>query len=344
MTRPYVRTSAHNQIAALRRHLAEHLPRFTASPGVVGLTLNGGMSRGYADEYSEVDITFFLESQTYQAWQSSGSPIAAGIIMLDGQLYDVKFADYAVESAREWDMVMLWDASYAEVLYDPKGLLSKMLAVKLETTPDIGAVEGLLMSCWWHYELAGTIWIHRGDVPQGHHMFNQAVVALLQALFIANREYVPHEKWLFHMSRSLAWKPADWENRLRAAMSTGDMTESSLRDRQREIRALWDEVDRYMITTYHPHLPVRLMQKKAYEGLKQLVEAGSMRLAEWRTLTGSDFHNADPCYPVIRLDDDRIIVDRDVLRIQPHDMYVWHYEVLQAVRAQYYSDRQDAMQ
>jgi hypothetical protein len=67
-------------------------------------------------------------------------------------------------------------------------------------------------------------------------MFNQAVVSLVKALFIANKEFIPHQKWLIHMSRSLKWTPNDWEDRLRGAMSTGDMTISSLKQRRFEGR------------------------------------------------------------------------------------------------------------
>ncbi len=136
------------------------------------------------------------------------------------------------------------------------------------------------MSCWWYNELAGEIWIHRGDTLQGHLVFNQAVLPLLQALFVANREYIPHEKWLLHMSRSLEWVPVSWERRLSEAMGTGDLTVASLRARQAAIRGLWEEVDRYIIETYYPRLPVHVMQKSGYEQLKLLVEAGSMSLPE----------------------------------------------------------------
>lgn len=38
----------------LRRHLKKMLPEFEALPGVVGLTLSGGLSRGYADRLSKI--------------------------------------------------------------------------------------------------------------------------------------------------------------------------------------------------------------------------------------------------------------------------------------------------
>jgi hypothetical protein len=259
MTRPYVQIDAVNQISTLRAHLDAKLPRFITFQGVVGITLNGGLSRGYADHLSEIDVTFYLTTEAFNAWRRGKAPIAVGITMVDGQLYDIKTVNYAAEQSRTWDDVSLWDASYAVILYDPNYLLHELISMKLGNGTDPSATEGLMMSCWWYFELAGEICIHRGDALQGHHILNQAVSALVQALFVANREYIPHEKWLLHLSRSLDWKPSDWERRLHDAMSTGDLLVETLRERQAVIRGLWEEINQYIIEKYYPHLPVHVM-------------------------------------------------------------------------------------
>jgi len=334
MTRPYVQIDAPNLITALRQHLDDVLPCFTAIEGVVGLTLNGGLARGYADHLSEIDVTVFLTAGAFKALQTRKASIAAGITVLNGQLYDVKYVDYCAERDRGWEGVTLWDASYAEILHDPQGLIQELFSEKLGDGPNLGAAEGLLMSCWWHYELAGEIWIHRRDVLQGHHMFNQAVIPLVQALFLANGEYVPHEKWLVHMSRSLEWRPVDWEKRLCAALCTSDLTLASLRARQNAIRGLWEDLDRHITKEFYPDLPVRVMQRTTYLQLKLLVDKGSMTVEEWRTQTGADVPNGDPFHPVIKLDQGRIILDREaLLSVGPEHMYAWHYAVLQAARS-----------
>jgi hypothetical protein len=229
LTRPTVQIKAANQITALRRHLDGVLPRLKSFPGIVGITLNGGLSRGYGDHLSEVDVTLYLTPESFKMWQNGKTPIALGITVIDGQLYDIKAANYAAEREREWEEVALWDASYAEILYDPEKLVQELLAEKLAVDLDPGRAEALLMRCWWHFELAGEIWIQRGDALQGHLMLNQALIPLVEALFVANGERIPHEKWLLHMSRSLAWKPEAWERRLGSAMSTADLTLRSVR-------------------------------------------------------------------------------------------------------------------
>ena len=75
---------------------------------------------------------------------------------------------------------------------------------------------------------------------QGHYVYNNAIKPLVSALFIVNREYIPHDKWLIHMSRSLAWKPDSWEKDLQGALNTGDFSAQSLQERQMCIDRLWN--------------------------------------------------------------------------------------------------------
>ena len=131
------------------------LPEFKALPGVVGLTLNGGLSRGYADHLSEIDVTIYLTSEAFMDWQSSKPPISVGITRLAGQLYDIKYVDFSAEKARDWDDTELWDASYAEILFDPEDLLHSVFAEKLAERPEPSKAENLLMSCWWYFRLSG---------------------------------------------------------------------------------------------------------------------------------------------------------------------------------------------
>jgi hypothetical protein len=261
--RPHVQLQTKNEIEQFKLHLAAVSNMLMAKPGVIGITLNGGMSRGYADHLSEIDITLYLESATYQVWQAGNSPVPYGICVVEDMLYDVKVVDFKTEQVRAWESDALWDASYAKILYDPDDRIAQLLRGKLATFPRPQEAERELFSCWWYFQLAGDIWIHRGDALQGHFMFNQAVVSLIKALFIANGEFVPHEKWLVHMSRTLTWTPEDWEERLGQAMFTGKLTTRGLRQRQAVIEELWSDVDDH-IRLQFPDLPVFVMQKTLY--------------------------------------------------------------------------------
>ena len=219
------------------------------------------------------------------------------------------------------------------MLHDPTGRVTALHAAKV-TAPDPGAAAGPLFSAWWGYRLAGDIWIHRGDALQGHQVLNEATTALVTALFAVNGEPAPHGKWLLHLARTLAWTPERWVERITAAMSTGTMDIPSLRQRQTAIESLWLEIDRHARDVSAPDLPVHVTQKFFYDVLHELVTRDSIPWADWVALGGASVMNVDPLHPVIRVDDDGVHLDCDrFLAVGPHEMYSWHFEVLDAVRS-----------
>lgn len=336
MSRPVVQINTPNQRDALRAHLQQKLPGFTALPGVVGITLNGGLSRGYADHLSEIDVTFFLTPAAYRQWQAGKAPFGTGIQMIDGVLYDLKPLNFEDEKARGWEMVTRWDASYAEILHDPAGDIAALLAEKLSQRPNPQEAGGPMFAAWWYFELAGDIWIHRGDPLQGHLMLTQAVVEIVKATFLANGETIPHEKWLIHLSRTLAWTPPDWETRLTAALCDLTPTVDGLRQRQQRIASLWQDLDRRLValclTDYPPEL--HFTQQHFYHLLVWLAANSPVSLAEWQTRAGLDMLNAAPFNTCVSVEDEQIILDRDRLAgMTAAEVYRWHYAIVEAVRA-----------
>lgn len=196
--------------------------------------------------------------------------------------------------------------------------------------PEPLQAEGLLFSCWWYFRLAGDIWVHRGDTLQGYYILNNAVTKLVEALFIANGEYIPHEKWIIHFSRTLPWTPIQWERRLLEAMSTGDLSLQSLIKRQVAIEKLWEEVDEYIVKKECPHLNLRVMQKTFYDLLKLLLKNNFITVEEWNKNAGLSILSQEPFASFVKVINEKIVIDKEkVLSIKPEELYYWHYEVLE---------------
>ena len=333
VSRPYVQLNSENIISDLLIQLDKTTEKLKAIDGILGITLNGGLSRGYADHLSEIDIVIYLDKAHYEQWQKGNSPIPLGIVKLDGYLYDIKTVILENEKDRSWDSVALWDLSYSKVLFDPKGHIAELMKDKLSNTSKPSEADGLLWSSYWYYKLAGDIWIHREDALQGHFILSKAVSPLIEALFAANDEYIPHEKWLIHMSRTLNWKPEHWEQRLTKAMSTGDFSIESLIKRQAAIEGIWTDIDLYIKNKEYPDFKLNITQKGCYDLLKFLVEKEIVTVEEWETKASFASLNGDPFYNIVTVDSEKIILDKEkFLSMNPKDMYSWQYEVLEAVR------------
>lgn len=332
MSRPYVKLDAKNQIGKLLNHLEEELPRFKSLPGVVGITLNGGLSRGYADHLSEIDVTFYLDCNTYQKWNTNKSPIPLGIVKFDGMLYDIKIINYEEEDKREYGHIELWDLSYAKILFDPHEKIWELFKKKLSVEKEISKAFSLLWECYWNFKLAGDIWINRGDVIQGHLMLNESIKPLIKALFIVNQEYIPHEKWLVHMSRTLNWKPSNWEEKLMKAMDTEKFSIEGLVNRQSIIEQLSNEIDSYIKEKYYPGFTLKGHQKPFYDILRYFVRNESVLMKDWEKISDLEDLNTDPLHMITEICGNKIILNKEkLLSIKPKDLYSWHYEVVRGV-------------
>jgi len=335
MSRPLVRLTTENTAPMLRIHLASTLPDFTDLPGVEGVTLNGGLSRGYADDLSEIDVRVYLSDAGLAAWQQGALAIPNGIVMLHGQLYDVSVCALAAEHQEEWSEVAKWDASYSEILFDPHGAIARLYGAKLAEPPSTAETGHHLFTAWWHIWLAGAIWIHRQDGLQAHLLLNRALEPLVHALFAANGEYVPHEKWLVHFSRTLNWVPPSWPERLAQAMTVPEPSIVAAAARRQVMANLWDDIDRHVVATQFPGFPLRAMQKRSYDLLKLLAERERMRLAEWSAQAAPAMLQGDPFRACVTVAGDQVHLDRARLKaVQPSDMYSWFYEIAAAVAAE----------
>lgn len=330
--RPHVKAGTENRVNEFRAELARQLPNFTVLPGVLGVTLNGGVARGYADQYSEIDLTLFLETSAYCQWQQGRAPITLGICKMDGWLYDIKVVDYYQERERTWDMVELWDLSYAQILWDPQELLNSLFAEKLKTGPLLTETEGLMFDSFWHFRLAGDIWIHRGDSLQGHFVLNNAVMSLLKVVYLLNDEFVPHDKWIVHFTRSLQWQPRNWSARLAQLFVIRDTTLESLKHRQLVIEQLYHEIEEELIK--RSSCRIAPMMRGFYRALTQLLEKQTIPVDSWEAEAPLSLLNLDPFHKIVS-------VDQDFVRLQPAklaavsaaDMYQWHYQVLRLALA-----------
>lgn len=333
MSRPYVKLNVKNEIASLIDHLDRTVPKWKEIEGVEGITLNGGLSRGFGDHLSEIDVTLFLNTDTLSQWKHGKAPIPEGIVKFDKVLYDIKFANIEEELSRSYEDVALWDMSYAKILYDPMGKLDQLFQRKMSIETDIDQSGGFLWSAYWHFKLAGNTWIHREDPLQGHLMLNEAIIPLVKALFVANKEYIPHEKWLIHMSYTLSWTPSNWMEKLTNAMNPRNFTVESLIRRQSEIQSLYDEIDQYIRKNYYDHFELACHQKWFYDLLKILDDRGSIPVEEWCQMAGITDLNAEPLYQITDIKEGKVLLNHEkLLALTEDDMYIWHYEIVRKIQ------------
>jgi len=68
MRRPKPTISSRNEYDAYLCQAQEFASRFATCMGVVGVLLTGGVARGYADHFSELDLAVYLTQQRFEEW------------------------------------------------------------------------------------------------------------------------------------------------------------------------------------------------------------------------------------------------------------------------------------
>lgn len=327
--RPTVNIKANNLIDKKLSILTQTLPIFTALEGVVAIMLDGGLSRGYADELSEIDVVLFLEDGAFQKSQQCIYPIATGITILNDALFDIKLLCYGEELQKEYDPVAQWDLSYAKTLYDPQGKLAALFKQKL-TPVQLSSAGGYMFDAWWHFTLACNIWQKRGDAAQGHLMLNNAIKPLLCALFILNGEYIPHDKWLVHMSRSLQWLPSNWDTALEGMLLVPDLSMEGLASRQARISLIWQKIDEELCLRMGVR-GVDSTKASALSLLCELLTKGPLPLSAFQEKYAVSQLNGEPFHSIVKIEGGLVSIDAEkLLALRPEQMYPWYYDIVKA--------------
>jgi Domain of unknown function (DUF4037) len=211
---------------------------------VIGITLSGGLSRGYGDELSDIDITIYLDEYAYLAWTRGEGPVPQGDAVLSGKHFDITFTTLGREKAEDWNITKKWDSSYQSILYDPTGVVSDLLDEKdIFSASEKRRITMLAyLDCAYHGDIALRQWCMRGDPISANHALNRGISALSTLLFIANEEYPPYDKWLINHSYSLARKPRKWRSRLESILIVREITIKEAERRRLEFMKLYSEI------------------------------------------------------------------------------------------------------
>ncbi|WDV44090.1 hypothetical protein PV797_11185 [Clostridiaceae bacterium M8S5] len=332
MEKKLVHINKENMLDYYMNHLNDNINYFKNIDGVAGLTLNGGLSRGYGDHLSEIDVTIYLDDDSYKNFKDGLLNVKEGICKIDTVLYDIKILNLRSENERSMNPITeLWDLSYAKILFDPYGEIKKFVNEKLKHKDVIKHIEGIMFGAWWHFKLAGDIWIYREDQYQGHMMLNECVKSILQSLYLANDEYVPHEKWLSHLVRNLEWLPCDVDELLTGLYSTGDLSMDSLIQRQSFMNDIWDRINEYVIDKYYDGCPVDITKRTWFEKFSMLLTEDAMRLEDYKKEYG--FIYSDPFTEIITIKEDMVYINKDkVMELDEDSMYEWQFDIVKAVQ------------
>jgi len=240
-----------NRITKLRRTAKQLTSKISRDKNVVGIVLLGGVVRGFADKFSDLDITVFLDKRDDDLCRKIRN---MGSSMAKSHNIDLDLIVHYLDDFKKWKMkeeALKWEYSNAKIVLDTTGKIKNALREKLRLPKDfwirriVVYSEYLKWYCCPPDKSTGTIaesWIERGDLTSAHYCLNYSVDLLLRLLFAVNREFVPAPKWRIFYSYRLKWLPTDYNELLREATITTSLSLGELSRRLIAIRRMWHEI------------------------------------------------------------------------------------------------------
>ena len=242
-----VRLKGENQIKKFRQVAEGFISKIVSFEGVTGIVFIGGLVRGFADKFSDLDIIVFLSKRDEHVRKQISD------LGMDEQKrlgVDVDLEVHFLEDFKKWkwDEVDKWEFSRAEIVFDPKGEVKKIFRKKLRVPKNfwvkriVVCGEYLKWYCCPPREEVGTVvesWIERGDLVAAHYCLNYAADLLIRIIFALNREFLPAPKWRIFYSYGLKWLPENYKRLLGEAMLVKSFSVKDFRRRLGAVRELW---------------------------------------------------------------------------------------------------------
>jgi len=239
-----------NLIGVFKDAGAEIVKRLSKHKSVVGALFTGGIVRGFADKYSDVDVMIFLDHED--------ASVRSSVRLLAGEI-DARFSietDIEVHVLDEyiqqdWGEYLKWDLSNGMVVFDRHGGLSELLKEKLAVAEEewqLRIAKSMIYISWYcfpekeHVPSMIDLWSDRGDSASAQYAVVYTLESIVELLYTLNRSFLPAPKWRIYNISQLTWLPKNHVDALRDAMLIREISVEDARRRARALAPIWHEM------------------------------------------------------------------------------------------------------
>ncbi len=159
-----------NLIGVFKDAGAEIVKRLSKYKSVVGALFTGGIVRGFADKYSDLDVLLFLEHDDATV-RSSVRALAKEIEHRFSVETDIEVHVLDAYMQGDWDEYLKWDLSNSMVVLDRHGRLPELLKKKLAVAEEewqLRIAKSMIYISWYcfpereHVPSMIDLWSDRG--------------------------------------------------------------------------------------------------------------------------------------------------------------------------------------
>lgn len=223
--------------------LRPFIERLKQKTEVEGIVVLGGLGqRSYVDLHSDIDVAIFFSTKTASLeWLPNfefsvhlSEPFNKNLAKLD---FNVHQQELHQQQSEQWNQIKKDAYSNGVIAYDRSGKVTKLIKQKTKYNR-ASETEILLIAI---SKLPPYIRINpkkqaqRGLFLVAHQLLNEGIDIIVEALFVLNQRFLPHDKWKLREVLSLTWLPSNFEHDLREGLLVKNF---SLRDVDRRQVAL----------------------------------------------------------------------------------------------------------
>lgn len=171
--------------------------------GVVGILATGGLSRGFCDDYSDLDLIIYVNDKNLEEIKKY---IAIGYLRYKNIELDTPVESYQKALSQKspsgyWSQIARWDKKNSQILFDTNDKIKNLLKEKL-IFPDWeqkGLLEKHREGVNEHSVYTFELWEKRGSLINMKHSLIQVIEHLVLWIYAKNKKFQPYaSKWLFY--------------------------------------------------------------------------------------------------------------------------------------------------
>lgn len=184
----------------------DFVKRISLRPEVLGIVLLGGMGkRNFMDKYSDVDISVFVSSK------SNILPLPFEFHHKEGEHileFNIRQLILADEINDEWSTGKKEAYLNGLVVCDKTNSIEDLIKAKctFDNATTYDRLIWLFNQYRWRGQIHSVRTYHRGDIASAHYLLNNSLQILVEILFLLNKRYLPHPKWIFLRIKQLPHK------------------------------------------------------------------------------------------------------------------------------------------
>jgi len=177
---------------------------FKEDPNVIGVTLNGGVSRGTGDEFSEIDLHFYVKDKNKTKNLPPRMPTIGNDVAINGVWFDIYVKEIEKYKKKILGMSEKWDLANAKIIFDKKNQIKNLIKKKTTLSKDekIDIEEDYGFGSEWCLQLA-EIFVNRGDLRNAHMLIINSLDYFVNYYFYLNKKLIPHFKWKYYYFQKL---------------------------------------------------------------------------------------------------------------------------------------------